>query len=143
MPQIHADLVHRWLYDAGILHQDLSMNNIMYRDIRGKVYGVLMDYDLASWRASSKSEDTKDPQQKMGTLPFMAHGLLSGEDPLHLYRHDVESIFHVMLILVTHYEIQALEGGESGGLRMREGERRVTNARGRAPLQNLVRTTGL
>ena len=94
----------------------------MYRVIRRKVYGVLMDYDLASWKASSENEGTKNSQEKMGTPPFMAHGLLDGTDPLHLYRHDVESIFHAMLILTTHYEIQAPEGKASGGLRKREGD---------------------
>ena len=117
-PQTHDGSVHRWLYDNGILHRDLSMSNIMYRFTREKVYGVLMDYDLASWRASLKSEHTKGP---VGTPPFMAHGLLTGSDPVHLYRHDLESIFYVMLIATTHYEVQAFSWEEDGGLLPREG----------------------
>ena len=121
----HAGLVHRWLYErAGILHRDLSLNNIMYRIIDGKVYGVLADYDLASWKASLTSDYQKTSQQRTGTPPFMANGLLDGTDALHLYRHDVESLFYVMLILATHYEIQAPEEGADGGVRVREGKLR-------------------
>jgi len=93
----------------------------MYRIIEGKVHGVLTDYDLASWTASLTRDYTKTSQQRTGTPPFMAHGLLDGTDALHLYRHDVESIFYIMLILATHYEIQAPKKGEDGGVRMRQG----------------------
>ena len=99
-------LVHWWLYDkVGILHRDLSLNNIMYRRILGKVYGVLVDYDLASWRESLAKDYKKTSEQRTGTPPFMAQGLLDGTDPLHLYRHDLEALFYVMLILATRYEI--------------------------------------
>ena len=118
----NADLVHRWLYErAGILHRDLSLNNIMYRIIKGKVYGVLADYDLSSWTASLTRDYTKTSQQRTGTPPFMAHGLLDGTDALHLYRHDVESLFYIMLILATHYEIQAPGKSGDGGIRTRLG----------------------
>ena len=43
----------------------------------------------------------------------MAHGLLNF---LHLYRHDVEPLFYIMLILATHYKIQVPKEGESGGV---------------------------
>ena len=128
----HAGSVHRWLYEeAGILHRDLSLNNIMYRILKKendagvtekKVHGVLTDYDLSSWTASLTPDYTKTSQQRTGTPPFMAHGLLDGTDTLHLYRHDVESIFYIMLILATHYEIQAPKKGKGGGLRMRKGQ---------------------
>ncbi|KAF9648772.1 hypothetical protein BDM02DRAFT_2074501 [Thelephora ganbajun] len=60
----------------------------------------------------------------MGTPPFMAHELLDETDAVHLYRHDLESIFYIMLILATHYEIHAPEEGEDGGVRVREGKLR-------------------
>ena len=99
----------------------------MYRIIDGKVYGVLADYDLASWKASLTSDYQKTSQQRTGTPPFMAQGLLDGSDALHLYRHDAESLFYVMLILATHYEIHSPEEGESGGVRVREGKLRFEN----------------
>jgi len=89
--------------------------------IEKKVCGVLTDYDLSSWTASLTPDYTKTSQQRTGTPPFMAHGLLDGTDKLHLYRHDVESIFYIMLILATHYEIQAPKKGKGGGVRMRKG----------------------
>ena len=114
---------------AGILHRDLSLSNIMYRfiweeneaGVIEKVCGVLTDFDLASWTDDLKKDHTKTSQQRTRTPPFMAHDLLDGSDALHLYRHDLESLFYVMLILATHYEIQhPTEEGE-GGLRMRQG----------------------
>ena len=97
----------------------------MFRIIKGKVYGVLTDYDLASWANSLTNDYTKTSQQRTGTPPFMAHGLLDGSDLLHLYRHDVESLFYIMLILATHYEIQAPKKNESGGVRLRKGLREL------------------
>ena len=92
--------------------------------VEKKVCGVLTDYDLSSWTASLTTDYTRTSNQRTGTPPFMAHGLLDGTDTLHMYRHDVESLFYVILILATHYEIQAPEDGEAGGVRMREGKPR-------------------
>ncbi|KAJ3898190.1 hypothetical protein F5879DRAFT_1005965, partial [Lentinula edodes] len=42
--QVFYDIlqIHQWLYEcAGILHRDLSSENIMFRRIDGKIYGVL------------------------------------------------------------------------------------------------------
>ncbi|KAF5358858.1 hypothetical protein D9757_008617 [Collybiopsis confluens] len=50
--QVFYDIlqVHNWLYtEARILHRDLSMGNIMFRRVGGKVYGVLNDFDLSSF----------------------------------------------------------------------------------------------
>ena len=100
----------------------------MCRTIRGQVHGVLTDYDLSSWKAPSTTEDegVNSSQKITGTLPFMAHDLLDPHKTdthlVHLYRHDVESFFYVMLILATRYEIREPEEGEDGGLREREGK---------------------
>jgi hypothetical protein len=51
----------------------------------------------------------------------MAHGLLNGADSLHLYRHDVESLFYIVLLISTRYEVRAPEGEEDGGLQTRQG----------------------
>ena len=118
LPYAYASSVHRWLCDHGILHRDLSPNNSMCRMIMGKVHGVLTDYDLASWVSPLARDYTKTSQQRTGTPPFMAQGLLDGKDPVHLYRHDVESLFYIMLILATHYEIQAPTGTDDGGVRI-------------------------
>jgi len=127
----HTNLVHRWLYlRAGILHRDFSLNNIMYRtiieenengDLEEKVYGVLTDFDLASWKEDLDDKYKQTSQQRTGTPPFMAQGLLDGSEPLHLYRHDLESLFYVMLIVATRYEIEPTTKKQRGGLRARRG----------------------
>ena len=93
--------------------------------IKKNVCGVLTDFDLASWTKTLNKDYTKTSQQRTGTPPFMAYGLLNGSDPLHLYRHDLESLFYIMLILATHYEIQLPTKGEKGGLRTRNGLREL------------------
>ena len=95
-------------------------NKAGVREIK-EVYGVLTDYDLSSWTASLMSDYTKTSQQRTGTPPFMARGLLDGSEALHLYRHDVESLFYIMLILATHYEIEAPGKGKVGGVQVRQG----------------------
>ena len=64
-----------------------------------EVYGVLMDYDLSSWTKELKDDYTGTSQQWPGTLPFMARELLGGRSRAHLYRHDVESLFYIMLLM--------------------------------------------
>jgi hypothetical protein len=93
----------------------------MYRIIEERVYGVLTDFDLASRAALMTNDYTRTSQQRTGTPPFMAVGLLDGTDALHLYRHDMESLFYIMLILATHYEIQYTKKGKARGLRVRGG----------------------
>ena len=115
---------------AGILQRDLSLGNIMYRIVKKKkkgvvektIYGVLTDFDLASWREDLKTDRMKTSQQRTGTPPYMAYGLLNGKDAVHLYRHDMESLFCIMLILATHYEIKAPDEGNEGGIRPRNGK---------------------
>ena len=114
-PPAYPSLVHRWLYEhPGILHRDLSFNNIMCRLVKEKndkgsqeqkVYGVLTDYDLSSWTDSLKPDYTKTSQQRTGTPPYMAHELLQGTSPIHLYRHDVESLFYIMLLMAARHTI--------------------------------------
>jgi len=89
--------------------------------VEEKVYGVLTDFDLSSWTKDMNEDYSKTSQQRTGTPPFMAYGLLRGSDLLHLYRHDLESLFYIMLILATHYEIRPRTEKEEGGLRMRQG----------------------
>ena len=41
---------------------------------------------------------TRTSQQRTGTPPYIAQDLLRGTSPIHLYRHDLESLFYVMLL---------------------------------------------
>ncbi|SJL08483.1 uncharacterized protein ARMOST_11847 [Armillaria ostoyae] len=100
-------VVHKWLYDhPRIIHRDISPGNIMWRrTVDGHVRGVLNDFDLSSLRDVPGASSF----QRTGTLPYMAYELLinhkNGNPPKHLYRHDVESIFYVILLRCCRYEV--------------------------------------
>lgn len=104
LPFTHLVLVHRWLYtDAKILHRDLSPGNIMFRRRHGKVYGVLNDFDLASRLDCERNGPTSNC--RTGTRPYMAIDLLNPKGPSdHMYRHDLESLFYVILCLACRYK---------------------------------------
>ena len=101
--------LHDLRYKAGILHRDISVNNVMWEIKDGAYNFILIDFDMAtvvesddglfSYKASSK--------HRTGTLPFMAFELIydafRGTQPdveawipvAHLLRHDFESLFYL------------------------------------------------
>ena len=91
-----------------------------------KVYGVLTDYDLSSWRKDLENDYTRTSQQRTGTPPYMAFELLQRTSSTHLYRHDLESLFYIMLLMAAHYTISPTESGRNakpkGRVVMREEE---------------------
>ncbi len=106
-------LGHHWLHEnPKILHRDMSLNNMMYRkrsNSKGKfqMIGVLNDFDLSS----SLPFNEATCLHRTGTPPYMAHELLGQSDVGHLYRHDVEAFYYVLLTLCCCYEIvQSAEG---------------------------------
>lgn len=98
---------------AGILHRDISVNNIMYEIKDNQVYFILIDFDMAKLLPDGEADrGTPSAKHRTGTLPFMAYELLrdasmttceyeDGEtdsDPIrHLVRHDFSSLFLVSL----------------------------------------------
>ncbi|KAG6095123.1 hypothetical protein E4U31_006003 [Claviceps sp. LM219 group G6] len=94
---------HRSLYmDSGILHGDISVNNIiMTEPAKADGYkGMLIDLDLAH-------DTTKDPsgrRHRTGTIEFMAVEVLLGQQ--HTYRHDLESFLYVFIWLCFVYGAQ-------------------------------------
>ncbi len=89
----------------------------MWHKRRNRICGVLNDFDLSSSRdtigASSK--------QRTGTRPFMAHELhrlgVNGQPPTHLYRHDLESIFYIIVLLACAHTLQKEPGDDGSYLR--------------------------
>ena len=85
---------HRSLYiDRGILHRDVSENNIIITDLTrtNGFGGMLIDLDLAKVVGSRRS----GARHQTGTVEFMAIQVL--QKAAYTYRHDLESFFYVLL----------------------------------------------
>lgn len=77
--------------------------NIMIRRNAGKIYGVLNDFDLASRLDITTDDPTSD--HWTGTRPYKALDLLDTDQLFnYLYRHDLQSLFYIILCLVCRYE---------------------------------------
>ncbi|KAF8199144.1 hypothetical protein BJ912DRAFT_809737, partial [Pholiota molesta] len=84
---------------AGVIHRDISENNLMYwKKGDGTICGVLSDYDLSLMLA--RQDRGPSSKQRMGTRPFMALDLLEPPPSKHLYRHDLESLLYVIIVLM-------------------------------------------
>jgi hypothetical protein len=92
----------RWLYEVPkILHRDISFNNLMPRKEDGNVYAVLNDLDLAV--SVDVKNNLKLAKQSTGTGPFMAIDLLRRDPTVHMYRHDLESLFYVLIWITSRF----------------------------------------
>lgn len=103
---------YKWLYKtAGVIHRDISENNLMYRmKADGTICGVLSDYDLSLMLALQDRGPSS--KQRTGTRPFMARDLLEPTPRKHLYRHDLESLFYVIIVLVYRSQDDKLKEHE-------------------------------
>ena len=92
---------YRWLYEVPkILHRDISVNNLMLRKEEGNVYAVLNDLDRAVY-ADVQGQLSKEGT---GTWPFMALDLLlRPPKTVHLYRHDLESLFYILVWITSRF----------------------------------------
>jgi serine/threonine protein kinase len=101
--------------DGGILHRDVSINNIMItitdntdKQCEDKPKGFLIDLDLAKVIGS----DSSGSVHRTGTMEFMAIEMLQVETNVpHSYRHDLESFFYVLIWICVKYELR--EGGHN------------------------------
>jgi serine/threonine protein kinase len=88
---------------AGILHRDISCDNLMAeRTSDGSWHGILNDFDLAIRNNAPDHYSL----ERTGTLPFMAFDLLRNSAQPHLFRHDAESLFYVLVWIAVHYDEQ-------------------------------------
>ena len=65
------------------------------------ISGVLSDFDLSI--PIERMTNSPSSKQRTGTKPYMAIELLQHPPPTHLYRHDLESLFYVIVILTSRY----------------------------------------
>ena len=101
---------YEWVHETGkILHRDISINNIMYREDAKRISGVLIDYDLAV-DVDRSHELGQSSKQRTGTKPFMAIGLLADNPEIHNFKHDLESFFYCYLWMLLKNEICLISG---------------------------------
>lgn len=75
-----------------------------HTNVDGSVRGVLSDWDLSTRLGTpSTAEELRD---MTGTWPFLAVDLLVPNSPTHLYRHDLESFFYVLVWAALHFDLQ-------------------------------------
>jgi len=90
---------HESLHKAGILHRDISPNNVLVSEDENSAWpGFLIDLDLAIRKNRLKASGAL---QKTGTKVFMAIGALNGQ--LHSFMHDLESFFWALFWICMHY----------------------------------------
>ncbi|POR33452.1 Uncharacterized protein TPAR_06369 [Tolypocladium paradoxum] len=92
---------HECLLEAGLLHRDISPNNLMVNEDEHNPSWpqFLIDLDLGIRTSRNTSSGTKG---KTGTMEFMAIGALLGEQ--HSFMHDLESFFWVLFWICVHYD---------------------------------------
>ena len=95
-----------------ILHRDISENNLMiFRpEESAEAVGILNDFDMATERLlDAKEAEVSAAHHRTGTLPFMALELVDNDEakPVHLYRHDLESFFYILIWAATHYDFES------------------------------------
>ncbi len=91
---------HESLLKAGLLHRDISINNLMINEgnKKSRLSSFLIDLDLAIEVDRIEASGAKGIT---GTRAFMAIGVLMGED--HTFMDDLESFFWVLFWLCIHY----------------------------------------
>ncbi|KAJ3753838.1 hypothetical protein EV360DRAFT_2983, partial [Lentinula raphanica] len=67
------------------------------------VTGVLCDWDLSSAVDDDGVVISSNATHRTGTYPFLATELLTDKPPVHLYRHDLESFFYILIWAGLHY----------------------------------------
>ncbi|RDB16002.1 hypothetical protein Hypma_003583 [Hypsizygus marmoreus] len=98
--------------EAKVLHRDLSDNNLMFKrsyhhpNHNLQVQGILNDWDLASLLCSSGYLSAADKKRRTGSVPFMAVDLLDDYLPPHVYRHDLESFFYILVWAAVHFDFK-------------------------------------
>lgn len=92
---------HESLHQAGFLHRDISINNLIVNEDPDNPSwpSFLIDLDLGIKEARVQASGSRG---KTGTKVFMAIGALQGEQ--HSFMHDLESFFWVLFWICIHYD---------------------------------------
>ncbi|KAI5984334.1 hypothetical protein EDD15DRAFT_1733736 [Pisolithus albus] len=126
---IGALLGHKYLCEIGILHCDISENNVVL-SLRRDGLGALIDFDMAIVRrpnmptplpeksakevaaklvasiyrppAPLPASDEQYKAQRTGTTPYMSVGVLAGAP--HTHFDDIESFLYVLVLFFVSYK---------------------------------------
>nr|ODN94898.1 hypothetical protein L204_04238 [Cryptococcus depauperatus CBS 7855] len=88
---------HESLLQAGFLHRDISINNLMIDEDNDNAFLIDLDHAIRVPRISASGAEGK-----IGTRAFMAIGAHLGDE--HSFMHDLESFFWVLFWICTHYD---------------------------------------
>jgi len=97
-----------------------------------KVKGVVNDWDMSSKLGEDGNVIRSAAIHRTGTAPFMACDLLNQnvEWP-HYYRHDLESLFYILLWAAIHYDLEKGEQYRNRGMAHPQFEGWVSDSRGK------------
>ncbi|KAF5341140.1 hypothetical protein D9611_006029 [Ephemerocybe angulata] len=101
---------HRKLVERGIIHRDISTQNVLFGhpDAPEGLRGILIDFDMAMRAESGMSLDDIDPQT--GTRTYQSISVLLADDPLndpippHDYLDDLESFLYVLCHILLGFK---------------------------------------
>ncbi|KAI0365592.1 hypothetical protein BV20DRAFT_1056338 [Pilatotrama ljubarskyi] len=92
---------HEQAYEAGILHCDISVGNILlHLGEHGRWHGLLNDWELSKTIEQQATE--KRPPLRMGTWEFMSVNALNDHEKAITIQDELESFFHVLLYMALH-----------------------------------------
>lgn len=76
----------------------------MFKQDEDGVKGIVNDWDMAS--PVDDMDEVLATNIPTGTTPFMACELLCDDAPPHLYRHDLESLFYILVWGCVNYSLR-------------------------------------
>ncbi|WVO17644.1 hypothetical protein L204_105341 [Cryptococcus depauperatus] len=88
---------HESLLQAGFLHRDISINNLMIDEDNDNAFLIDLDHAIRVPRIGASGA-----KGKIGTRAFMAIGAHLGDE--HSFMHDLESFFWVLFWICTYYD---------------------------------------
>lgn len=123
---IYYTIAHQDAFNAGVLHRDVSVGNILI--VNGS--GILIDWDLSKRLKDSNNLRQPTRTVSMATLPFscvigdltltgmqgtwqfLSAALIKSKTAPHTFIDDLESIFYVILWLSLFYSVHSMSSGQ-------------------------------